>query len=104
MDTIDAKVKKIYPVEEIKSKSSWEVFKKRKVEVEFDLDKKFPNSLIFDQFGDKKMPLVDALNEWDSYRFHVWFKANNWFNSISFWKADPIEWLASAPVEEPLPF
>lgn len=100
METLKAKVEKIYPVTARATKDGSQ-FKTQKVLISFDNDNEYPSKMVLEQGGDKKIELVQELQEGREYEFYLNFRANTWldpktnmetaFGSISAWRADKIE-------------
>lgn len=95
---LEAKVEKIFPAVTKKTKT-WEDFTTQKVLVSWDNNEEFPSKIVLEQWWQKKIDVVNSLEEWKTYLFDLNFRANVWtdpngnetaFWSISAWRAQPM--------------
>jgi len=75
MEFVDALVLKIFDITSRTTKS-WDEFRTRKVLIEFNSEKDYPDRIVLEQGWDKKLDLVTNLQEGEKYRFHLWYRAN----------------------------
>ena len=99
MEFVDALVLKIFDITSRTTKS-WDEFRTRKVLIEFNSEKDYPDRIVLEQGWDKKLDLVTNLQEGKKYRFHLWYRANErtdkeWidtaFWSISAWRIESLD-------------
>ena len=99
MEFVDAVVLRIFDTT-TRATKTWEDFRTRKVLIEFNSEKDYPDRIVLEQGWDKKLELVSHLQEGKRYRFHLWYRANEWtdkewrdtaFWSISAWRIEPLE-------------
>ena len=90
MEFVDALVLKIFDITSRTTKS-WDEFRTRKVLIEFNSEKDYPDRIVLEQGWDKKLDLVANLQEGKKYRFHLWYRANERFWSISAWRIESLD-------------
>jgi len=71
--------------------------------IEENSDKEYKNSFAVDLFWDK-VELIKSYKVWDVVKLGMNFRAkeykDRWFNSISAWKIDALNWWQKASVEK----
>lgn len=99
MESVEAVVLKIFDITSRTTKS-WDEFRTRKVLIEFNSEKEYPDRIVLEQWWDKKLDLVASLEEGKAYRFYLGYRANEWtdkngvptaFGSISAWRIEPLD-------------
>lgn len=111
MEYVDATVLKVYDITSRQTKT-WDEFRSRKVLIEFNSEKDYPDRIVLEQGWDKKLDVVSHVEEWKKYRFYLWYRANertdkNWvdtaFWSISARRIEDLNW-ATSNWQSDLPF
>lgn len=114
METVIAKVIRIYDVVERSSKNGGDPFRTQKVLIEFNETAEYPSRIVLEQGGNKGLQVAESLKKGERYEFFLNYRANEWidpktntptaFGSISAWRA---EMQSSAPTSvgtDDLPF
>ena len=114
METVIAKVIRIYDVVERPSKNGGDSFRTQKVLIEFNETAEYPSRIVLEQGGNKGLQVAESLKEGQEYQFFLNYRANEWtdpktntptaFGSISAWRAEPQSASEASVDNSDLPF
>lgn len=114
METVIAKVIRIYDVVERPSKNGGDPFKTQKVLIEFNETAEYPSRIVLEQGGNKGLQVAQSLEEGERYEFFLNYRANEWtdpktntptaFGSISAWRAEMQSSATTSVDNSDLPF
>lgn len=114
METVIAKVIRIYDVVERPSKNGGDPFRTQKVLIEFNETAEYPSRIVLEQGGNKGLQVAESLQEGERYEFFLNYRANEWtdpktntptaFGSISAWRAEPQSASEASVDNSDLPF
>lgn len=84
MESVIARVKKIYPIM-TKPIKSWDaMFASQKVLIEFNENADIPSRIVLDQAGNKGIDVVSVIKEGFLYEFFLNYRATEWTNPVTW--------------------
>ncbi len=84
MESVIARVKKIYPIV-TKPVKSWDaMFASQKVLIEFNENADIPSRIVLDQAGNKGIDVVSVIKEGFLYEFFLNYRATEWTNPVTW--------------------
>ena len=84
MESVIARVKKMYPIV-TKPVKSWDaMFASQKVLIEFNENADIPSRIVLDQAGNKGIDVVSVIKEGFLYEFFLNYRATEWTNPVTW--------------------